>query len=76
MPELPEVQTVVAELDRKLKGRKIKRVVVNLGKIVSVGPSTVSNIRDVSQDVVDKFVQLLEKRTVVSRSPSRQDDDF
>lgn len=59
MPELPEVQTVVSELNKKLLGRKIKRVTVNLSKMVSVGPKTVSNIRDVTQKTVDEFAKLL-----------------
>ncbi len=59
MPELPEVQTVVSELDKRLVGRKIKRVVVNMGKIISIGPQTVSNIRDASQKKVDEFASLL-----------------
>lgn len=62
MPELPEVQTVVSELNKKLKGRKIKRVAVNMGKIISVGPQTVSNIRDISQKTVNEFVRLLTGR--------------
>lgn len=66
MPELPEVQTVVSELNKKLKGRKIKRVVVNMSKIISVGPQTVSNIRDVSQKTVNEFVRLLEGRKFLS----------
>ncbi len=66
MPELPEVQTVVTELDKRLVGRKIKRVVVNMGKIVSVGPQTVSNIRDTSQKTVDEFAKLLTGRKFVS----------
>ena len=66
MPELPEVQTVVTELNKKLKNRKIKRVVVNMGKIISIGPQTVSNIRDGSQKKVDEFVRLLEGHKFVS----------
>jgi formamidopyrimidine-DNA glycosylase len=66
MPELPEVQTVVTELSKKLKKRKIKRVVVNMGKIVSIGPQTVSNIRDGSQKKVDEFVRLLTGRKFLS----------
>lgn len=68
MPELPEVQTVVSELNRKLRGRKIKRVAVHAAKLVSVGPNTVSNIRDVSQKTVDQFVKLLTGRKIVSVS--------
>lgn len=66
MPELPEVQTVVSELNRKLRNKKIKRVVVNAAKSISVGPSTVSNIRRVGQDKVDLFVKMLTGRKFLS----------
>lgn len=66
MPELPEVQTVVSELNKRLPGRKIKRVVVHMGKIISIGPQTVSNIRDVSQKTVNEFARLLTGRKIVS----------
>ncbi len=66
MPELPEVQTVVSELNKKLKNRKIKRLAVHTSKLISVGPQTVSNIRDVSQKVVNQFVRLLEGRKITS----------
>lgn len=66
MPELPEVETVVSELNRKLKNRKIKRVVVNTSKVISIGPGTVSNIRDVGQDKVNIFVKMLTGRKFLS----------
>lgn len=66
MPELPEVETVVTELKRKLKHKKIKRVQVHLAKIVSVGPETVSNVRDVTQQTVDKFVRMTEGQKIIS----------
>lgn len=66
MPELPEVQTVVSELNKRLRGRKIKRVQVNMSKIISIGPQTVSNIRDVSQKTVNEFVKLLTGRKFLS----------
>jgi formamidopyrimidine-DNA glycosylase len=66
MPELPEVQTVVTELNKKLPGRKIKRVTINMGKIVSIGPQTVSNVRDTSQKTVTEFAKLLTGRKFVS----------
>lgn len=66
MPELPEVQTVVSELHKRIVGRKIKRVVVNMGKIISIGPQTVSNIRDTSQKTVNEFAKLLEGRKFTS----------
>ena len=66
MPELPEVQTVASELNKKLKGLKIKRVAVHAAKLVSVGPNTVSNIRDVTQKTVNQFVKLLTGRKFTS----------
>jgi formamidopyrimidine-DNA glycosylase len=66
MPELPEVQTVVNELNSKLAGRKIKRITVNMAKIISVGPQTVSNVRDVTQKTVNEFVGLLTGRKFLS----------
>ncbi|QQS23046.1 DNA-formamidopyrimidine glycosylase [bacterium] len=66
MPELPEVQTVVTELNKKLKNRKIDRVIVNMGKIISIGPQTVSNVRNTSQKTVNQFARLLEGRKFLS----------
>lgn len=66
MPELPEVQTVVDELNRKLKNRKIKKIDVHKSKVISVGPKTVSNIRDVPQSTVNQFVKLLTGRKILS----------
>lgn len=66
MPELPEVQTVVTELNKKLKNRKIKRIEVRMAKVISVGPQTVSNIRDVGQKTVNQFVKLLTGRKFLS----------
>ena len=59
MPELPEVQTIVSELNRKLKNRAIKSVKVNAPKIISVGPHTVSNIRKADDSKVKLFEKLL-----------------
>jgi len=66
MPELPEVQTVVSELNRKLRNKKIKRIAVNTAKVISIGPHTVSNIRQVGQDKVDLFVKMLTGRKFLS----------
>lgn len=66
MPELPEVQTVVSELHKRIVGRKIKRVTVNMGKIISIGPQTVSNVRDTSQKTVNEFARLLTGRKFTS----------
>jgi len=66
MPELPEVQTVVNELNRRLKGRRIRAVTVNKPKIVHLGPGTVSNIRDGSPEKVKKFIKLLLGQKILS----------
>lgn len=66
MPELPEVETVVNELDKKLKGRKIKTVVVNAPKMVSLGYATVSNRREAKSYQVIKFVKSLQGQKVLS----------
>ena len=66
MPELPEVQTIVTELNRKLKNRTIKSVIVRASKMVSVGPLTVSNIRKVNQKSVNEFMSMLEGQKIVS----------
>lgn len=66
MPELPEVQTVVSELNRKLKNRTIKSVEVRAAKIISIGPKTVSNIRSVFPHDVKKFEQLLKGHKFIS----------
>jgi formamidopyrimidine-DNA glycosylase len=66
MPELPEVQTVVSELHRKLKNKKIKSVEVRKPKIVSIGPKTVSNIRKASEANAKQFAQLLAGQKITS----------
>lgn len=66
MPELPEVETVVLELNKKLKNLTIKSVKVNAPKIVSVGPATVSNRREVKSYQVAKFIKLLTGQKIFS----------
>ncbi len=66
MPELPEVQTVVSELNRRLKGRRIKNIVVTKPKLIHLGPTTVSNIRDDSPHKVSKFIRLLNGQKILS----------
>ncbi len=66
MPELPEVQTVVSELNAKLKNRKLKSVKVNAPKMVAVGPDVVSNRRQAKSSQVIKFVKLLQGQKVLS----------
>lgn len=59
MPELPEVQTVSSELDRKLKNRKIKSVVIYAPKIVGLGPSVLPPKRITQKTTLNKFRQLM-----------------
>lgn len=66
MPELPEVETVVSELHKKLKGKTIALVEVRKPKLISVGPKTVSNIRKVSKGKVKIFQELLAGQRVAS----------
>lgn len=59
MPELPEVQTIVSELNRKLKNKTIKSVVVNAPKIVGVGFATLAPKRTTSEQTLKDFIRLL-----------------
>ncbi len=66
MPELPEVQTIAAELNRKLKNRIIKSVTANAPKMVAVGPAVLPPKRQVKSYKVIKFVKLLKGQKIVS----------
>ncbi len=66
MPELPEVETVVRELNKKLRGRVIVSVEVRAAKLVSVGPATLSPIRTTSQRVVATFKSKLIGHKILS----------
>ena len=66
MPELPEVETVVRELNKKLKGKTIKQVEVRLAKIIAIGPGAVSPKRQVESSKVKKFVKLLAGKRIES----------
>ncbi len=66
MPELPEVQTVVSELNQKLVNKKIVTVEVLTPKIISIGPATVSNRRKTTAAQVQKFILLLQGQKVRS----------
>ena len=68
MPELPEVQTIVSELNQKLRGLKIISVHVSTPSMVNVGPQTVSNIRKVSLSAVAQFANFLKGQKIVSVS--------
>lgn len=66
MPELPEVETVVRELNTKLRGRTISRASVRAPKVVAVGPGVVSNIRKVETKVVKQFESFVKGQKVLS----------
>jgi formamidopyrimidine-DNA glycosylase len=66
MPELPEVETVVRELHRKLKGRAIKSVEVRAAKLIGVGPASLRPKRQVESSKVLKFIKLLKGQRIVS----------
>ncbi|MCL5435754.1 MAG: hypothetical protein M1275_01605, partial [Patescibacteria group bacterium] len=70
MPELPEVETVVRELNRKLKNKTIKSVEVRLGKIIALGPGTLPPKREPKAHQVKKFIKLLRGQKL--RSVSRR----
>jgi len=59
MPELPEVETVANELNHKLKNRKVTDVEIRVGKIIGVGPATLSPKRAVSASAVAKFKKII-----------------
>ncbi|MBL8029835.1 MAG: DNA-formamidopyrimidine glycosylase [Candidatus Doudnabacteria bacterium] len=66
MPELPEVETVVRELNKKLKGRLVKVVVVNSPKMVGVGPATLSPKRQIEVEKVKRFIGTIKGKEFVS----------
>ncbi len=66
MPELPEVETVVRELNKKLKNRIIQSVRVQSAKMISIGPNSVSNIRTVKSYEVIKFIKSLQGKRFLS----------
>jgi formamidopyrimidine-DNA glycosylase len=65
MPELPEVETVANELNKKLKSRTIKSVNINAPRMVGVGPATMSNKRQVKSYQVSKFIKLLTGKKIL-----------
>jgi formamidopyrimidine-DNA glycosylase len=68
LPELPEVQTVASELNRKLKNRKIASVEVRAPKIVGIGPAVLSPTRQTLPATVNKFKRLLRGQKFLSVS--------
>ncbi len=65
MPELPEVETIKRQLERSLKGRKIKDVLVYLDKMVKVGSGKISNIKTGSKKLSTTFALGLRGKTVL-----------
>ncbi len=59
MPELPEVETVVRELNSKLINRKIKSVSIFAPKIVGIGSATLSPKRITSPNIVKLFIKTI-----------------
>ena len=59
MPELPEVETIKKGLEKTIVGKQIRSVRVKLGKIISLGPRTVSNHRRINQKKLIEFQKTL-----------------
>jgi formamidopyrimidine-DNA glycosylase len=76
MPELPEVQTIASELDKKIVGKTIRKVIVNAPKMVAVGPEVVSNIRTVKNSQIEQFKKLLVNKKVISVTRRGKNIDF
>ena len=66
MPELPEVETVVRELHKKLSGRTIRSVEVRALKLVAVGPAGLGNKRVESATGAQTFSKLLAQKKILS----------
>lgn len=66
MPELPEVETVVRELNAKLAGRTIRSVEVRAFKLVAVGPAGLGNRRVQSEAGAQAFASTLTGKTIRS----------
>ena len=65
MPELPEVETVVRELNRKLTGRTIKSVEVRVSKLIGIGPEGLGNKREETRAKGKTFEKLLKGKKVL-----------
>ena len=66
MPELPEVETVVRELNQKLKNRKILSVEVLAPKIVGIGPKVLSPKRAPVAGIAKEFNRIVAGQKIVS----------
>lgn len=66
MPELPEVETVVRELNKKLSGRTIKSVDVHVTKLIGIGPGGLGNKREEARDKGEAFEKVLKGKKVLS----------
>ncbi len=65
MPELPEVETVVRELNKKLTGRTIKSVEVRVSKLIGIGPAGLGNKREEIGAKGKEFEKLLKGKKVL-----------
>jgi formamidopyrimidine-DNA glycosylase len=68
MPELPEVHTVVHELKRKIRNRRISFVDILLPKIIFLGPKTIPNIRSRDLKAVSVFQRRLKGKKIIDVS--------
>ncbi len=65
MPELPEVETIRKGLQKTVVGKRIKSVEVRLGKIISLGPRTVSNQRRTNQKKLIEFQRTIQGQKIL-----------
>lgn len=65
MPELPEVETVKRQLQRSLKGKTIKDVLIYLDKMVKFGPGKISNIKSGSKKLSRQFAAGLRGKKIL-----------
>ncbi|MDP3741421.1 MAG: bifunctional DNA-formamidopyrimidine glycosylase/DNA-(apurinic or apyrimidinic site) lyase [bacterium] len=65
MPELPEVETIKLGLQKMIREKKIRRVLVRLPKIISLGPATVGNKSIPSPRAVLFFKKMLANRRIL-----------
>ncbi|GAI32146.1 unnamed protein product [marine sediment metagenome] len=57
MPELPEVETIKRDLQKKIKGKKIKNVVVNIDKILKK-----TSLKEFVTKVENRIIQEINRR--------------
>jgi formamidopyrimidine-DNA glycosylase len=65
MPELPEVETIKKQLQKSIKGKKIRSSTVFTDKMVFIGSGQISNIKKGSKQESAQFIQKLENKRVL-----------